>query len=841
MTARWEQYAHASEADYFAWWSETNLIQSVGRFADKPLVLEPWQIEFMGEALAVDDDEQRIWASAALLLPRKNGKALALNTPIPTPDGWTTMGELGEGDEVFDENGDPCRVVFATDVMHDHDCYQVVFSDGTSIVADAGHQWLVHDRMRGRDIVLTTAQMEPNVLCGTRPTHKERRFSIPVAGALETTEILLPIDPYVLGAWLGDGNTLTGQLTFGEAFVADEIEACGYQIADIQKRENRALTATVYGLVNGLKALGLIGNKHVPAEYLRASRLQRLALLQGLMDTDGHIAPKGRCEFTTTKMRLAADFVELARSLGLKPTTVEGRATLYGRDCGPKWRITFTAYDDMPVFRMPRKYALQKPRPAKRTRSQTRQITDIIPVMSVPVRCIQVDAPSSLYLVGEGMVPTHNTMMLAAYALYRLLHDTDAPEVLLAASSDKQAGRLFDAVVAFVRRNADIAAKLHLRDYIGEIARADGGGKIIRMASDPSTVHGYNPSLVICDELHAWTKPSQSKTWAALTSGGGAREAAEGENEGSGTQVFTITTAGDAVEREDSILGRLLDGNEEHGDLEEHPGLRISRNWDARVLVYNHTAPTDDPADTPKMKLANPASWITEKYLAKQAANPELTNADVLQLHGCVWAAGERHWLPEGVWDACAVHRPVPPAGTKVVLGFDGSDRLDSTAIVGCTTDAHLFVVGVWERPTKAGEWKVPRGEVEARLHEAMGHWDVQMLVCDPPGWHREIEEWGERYGSTLTIMYPTNRTQLMAAACGKFFTAVVEKRLTHDGNPTLARHLANAVTKETMHGRYITKEHPTSHRKIDCAVAAIVAHDLAAQPVKPPSKVVSW
>jgi phage terminase large subunit-like protein len=418
------------------------------------------------------------------------------------------------------------------------------------------------------------------------------------------------------------------------------------------------------------------------------------------------------------------------------------------------------------------------------------------------------------------------TALLAAYSLYRLLHDEGQPEILLAAASDRQAGRLFDAVVAYVRRNPRLAERLHVRDYVGEIARADGGGKILRMASDPATLHGYTPSLVVCDELHAWSKPSQRKAWAALTTAGAARQA---------PQVFTISTAGDAQEREAGILGRLVDGNERHGELEQHPGLTISRNRKARMLVYNYSAPTTDPYDVEAMALANPARWVTRTYLRRQAENPELTDAEVLQLHGCVWAVGETAFLPGGEWRGCADPGREVPVGARIVLAFDGSDRRDSTALVACTAEEepHVFVVGHWQNPNhRDREWRVPRAEVERTVADAIGHYRVLEFACDPPGWHAEIERWADEYPDVLTMMFPTNRRQLMADACARFENAVRTGALTHDGSDVLAEHLANAVVKTfplpgsaSGVGRYITKDHPDSPRKIDLAVAAIVAY----------------
>jgi Phage Terminase len=233
------------------------------------------------------------------------------------------------------------------------------------------------------------------------------------------------------------------------------------------------------------------------------------------------------------------------------------------------------------------------------------------------------------------------TTAQAGYALYRLLTDDGSPEILLAAASDRRAGRLFDACAAFVRRSATLSRLLRVRDYVGEIVREDGRGQIRRMSSDPIRLYGFNPTLVVADEVAQWVTPSLERAYAALTSGGGARRA---------PQVFTISTAGHWRDRHSSILGRLVDAAEAAEDSRREPGLLVARMPEARTLAWVYEAPTTDPRDTAAMKLANPAPWITEDYLARQAANPELSDAAVLQLHGCVWAEGDDTWLPAGVW-----------------------------------------------------------------------------------------------------------------------------------------------------------------------------------------------
>ena len=179
------------------------------------------------------------------------------------------------------------------------------------------------------------------------------------------------------------------------------------------------------------------------------------------------------------------------------------------------------------------------------------------------------------------VVPRKNgkTQMLAAYATYMLVYGTGRPEILLAAASDRQAGRLFDAASRFVRRHEGLSQTLRVRDHEGLIVREDGLGSIIRLTSDPNRLYGYSPTLVICDELAFWTTPQLRRAYAALTSGGGARSA---------PRTFTITTAGEASQRHDSLLGTILDAALEADELERKPGLTVgkaARLLDTRLCV----------------------------------------------------------------------------------------------------------------------------------------------------------------------------------------------------------------------------------------------------------------
>jgi recombination protein RecA len=342
-----------------------------------------------------------------ILGKKSAGKALDITTPIPSPDGWTTMEKLQPGDRVFDENGMPCRITFVTGVQNGRDCFEVRFRDGSALVADADHQWTVLERQKGGRIVERTVTTSGMLTEGLRVLRdKQYKFHIPTTMPLEYPEQEqdLPVPPYVLGAWLGDGTSVSGGFTSADEDVVESIRSEGYEV---RRRPGGGPYAWgILGLMPALRELGVLGNKHIPVQYLQAPIMERLDLLRGLMDTDGSTDKRGHCEFTTVFPTLADEVYELLVSLGIKAHRGEGRATLNGRWISQKYRLTFTS--EFPVFRLPRKLSRQQAVPQHQFTVQ-RTIVSITPVESVPVKCITVDSPRSLYLAGRDMIPTHNT------------------------------------------------------------------------------------------------------------------------------------------------------------------------------------------------------------------------------------------------------------------------------------------------------------------------------------------------------------------------------------------------------------------------------------------------
>jgi deoxycytidine triphosphate deaminase len=387
----------------------TELVEVDG---ETPFILHPGEFVLGStlERIRLPDD----------LVARLEGKALALDTPVPTTQGWRTMGELAPGDLVFDEDGFPTVVLAATPPMRGRPCRQVVFSDGTAVVTDFDHQWRTvskNDRRYERQVdrVVTTGEVGR-----TLRVRNELNHHVPLAGAVWYPARDLPIDPYVLGVWLGDGTTTEAEITCADEEILVEVAAAGYAVA---ARRARPLVYRVGGtghtrspstgrytrndsLSSKLSDLGLLGRKHIPEDYLRASIEQREALLHGLMDTDGYVDRFGRCDITTVREALAEEYFELVASLGLRPKLARKRAYLNGRDCGPKFEVQFTP--ERPVFRLARKLARQKT--SGRIHS-FRAVADVRETASVPVRCIEVSSPNGLFLITRSFIPTHNSSL----------------------------------------------------------------------------------------------------------------------------------------------------------------------------------------------------------------------------------------------------------------------------------------------------------------------------------------------------------------------------------------------------------------------------------------------
>ena len=559
--------------------------------------------------------------------PSGSGKALDVNTPIPTPNGFVLMKDLAPGSKVFDQDGKTCTVLAVYDQPPHRECFEVQFSDGSTIIADAEHLWEVYStalrasmnasRGRERKYLLTKAQrdavaavsrhgiagkgevtlseiaeafavpasqtskstalskrfhafpggrvlvaeqngsvapfssarrslmiekeallnwakrgeiksqekrlalvgaleghqapyvtarevskavgasrttgniyawieksgadthyaeatahldetvrqrhhwektVDPKAFAEDFLRHVEKglrnqehlslkpevlttreivdrisegeSFSIPVAKPVSTPERDLPLPPYTLGAWLGDGSSRGGLIFSADAEVIENVRLDGYSVFDTT--DKYPFRYRVEGLRGQLGTLGVrsdesgVSNKRIPEQYLFASIDQRHALLQGLMDTDGTVnRTSGTVSYTTILPSLAEDVRVLAASLGYRVTVTSRVPTLDGGPQKRAYNVNFHPRGEK-VFRLSRKVsALEeatKPVASDGARTNHRYIRAITPVESRPVRCITVDSERSLYLAGKDFIPTHNTYNATMFTAAQMRH-----------------------------------------------------------------------------------------------------------------------------------------------------------------------------------------------------------------------------------------------------------------------------------------------------------------------------------------------------------------------------------------------------------------------------------
>ncbi|MCI4675292.1 terminase large subunit domain-containing protein [Candidatus Mycolicibacterium alkanivorans] len=398
-------------------------------------------------------------------------------------------------------------------------------------------------------------------------------------------------------------------------------------------------------------------------------------------------------------------------------------------------------------------------------------------------------------------VPRANgkSMLAAALGIAELFVGPPSAEVLCVASDARQAAIILKYARRMIELNPVLAERTQI--FADRLYVPQNDAMLLPLPAEPGALHGHDPSLLIVDELHVVTE----QVWEAVTSVSGKRPE---------SLTLAISTPASTP---DSVMWALV----EHG----------RRGDDPSFFFREYCAPAGCATDDRKAwRVANPALACRNPFLAEdglEAARRTIREPVFRQLRLGQWVTGVDQWLPFGSWDACRAGRDVG-IGERVVLGFDGSASGDSTAIVGCTLSGHLFLVGLWENPGFPS-WRVPRDEVDAAVDLAFARYDVAELACDPWGWRSEVETWAHRHGERRVLEWNTAAPQRMAPATDRLYQAVVTRAVTHDGDPGLAAHMAHAVAKTTAQGDLIAKDKRGSPRKIDAAIAAIVAFDRAA------------
>jgi phage terminase large subunit-like protein len=396
---------------------------------------------------------------------------------------------------------------------------------------------------------------------------------------------------------------------------------------------------------------------------------------------------------------------------------------------------------------------------------------------------------------------------LSAVALESLVLGAQGGEIYSCAAEKEQAKIVFNTAKEMVRLHPELSELLTV--YKDTIHNPKTGSVYRALSSDAFSKEGLNPTLVCFDELHA--QPNR-ELFDVMSLAMGARIE---------PMLVAITTAGVKSDNsgKDSICFSLYEYGKRIANGEVDDPTFFFAWWEANN--------DGDYRDVSAWREANPGFddiVAADDFASAILRTPE---AEFKTKRLNIWTSTSDTWLPHGAWDVLSNPREIPD-GVDVVLGFDGSFNGDCTAIVAVSVEEvpHIMPVAVWEKPDEAdASWQIPVLEVEDAIRAAATRWQVLEIACDPYRWARTFQVLDDEGLPVVTFPQTASR---MTPATTRFFEAVINKTLTHDGDARLARHIGNAQLRTDNRGSRLAKEAKGSKRRIDLAVSAVMALERA-------------
>lgn len=397
--------------------------------------------------------------------------------------------------------------------------------------------------------------------------------------------------------------------------------------------------------------------------------------------------------------------------------------------------------------------------------------------------------------------------LLSGIALYGLLLEGAGAEVYSVAGDRDQARIVFEQAKRMLEADEDFTELVRIYRDVIEVPST---GSVYRVLSSESRLaEGLSPTLVCFDELHV--QPNDD-LWNVMSLGSGARV---------DPLVVAITTAGSRTysNGQDSICYRLYQHGKRVVSGEEVDPSFFFAWWEPEA------GESADHTDRAVLAQANPGIGDLVSIEDLETSRMRVSENEFRTKRTNVFVVAQESALPHGVWDSLADRDRVVPDGTEIVIGFDGSWSGDSTGLVGCTDDGFLFVVDAWERLDDP-HWRVPIADVEASILSACRRWSVREVACDPYRWQRTMQALEDE--GVPIVEWPTNAVARIIPAWQKFYDAVMDGTVSHDGDPRLARHVENMRIKRDARGGRPVKEARESSRKIDLGICAVLAFDRA-------------
>lgn len=402
------------------------------------------------------------------------------------------------------------------------------------------------------------------------------------------------------------------------------------------------------------------------------------------------------------------------------------------------------------------------------------------------------------------------------------------PFVRILATEEEQTGNVYDNI--YFNLTEGLLADVPGIDPGLTRTNLPGGGEITPSTASSSAKDGGKETWSDFDETHLYVTPELRRMYATVTRNMRKRKKIAGT-------WFLETTTMFAPGQESIAQGTY--------DLAE--AIAEGRSRRSRLLYDHRWGEVENVGDEDALRAAiveafgEAIEWNDLDGIVDQFYDPRNEVADSRRYFTNALTATSDAWMWPQEWAAVAVAEKSLHDGDLVTLGFDGAVRDDATALVACRVDdGHLQLLGCWEKPTDVDEWRVSGEAVDAAVYGAFERFDVAGFYADPPHWQDYIDRWTREFGSRVRVSasqrnpleWWTNRPTAMVAALERFHSAVRGEELTHDGDTALSRHVLNARRRETRAGIQIGKEHPHSSRKIDAAMAAVLAYEARADAV---------
>ena len=392
--------------------------------------------------------------------------------------------------------------------------------------------------------------------------------------------------------------------------------------------------------------------------------------------------------------------------------------------------------------------------------------------------------------------------------LWSLFMGVAGGEIYSCAADKDQAKIVFGDAKKMIEAEPELAD--HCNIYRDAIEVPSTGSIYRALSSEAFTKEGLSATLVIYDELHA--APNR-ELFDVMTLGMGAR---------SEPLLLAITTAGVKADStgQDSVAYSLYQYGQKI--------IRKEVKDDSFFFAWWEASAEADHKEKETWRLSNPAFGdinSEEDFISAVKRTPE---AEFRTKRTNAWVSSQHTWLPYGSWEKLEEKKELD-LNTEIILGFDGSFSGDASVIVGVTVEEkpYIFLVKAWEKQASdSDDWRVDSLEVENTIIEFSKNYKVKEIACDPFRWQRTMSVLQD-LGLPIVEWNSTSAAR-MVPACAKFYDAVMSENLKHDGDGLITRHISNSVIKTDRLGPRIVKEHRSSPRKIDGAVAAVIAFDRA-------------